>query len=369
MQDFWKNKRVLITGHTGFKGTWLVHWLKLMGAQVAGFALLPPTSPSLFELSCASQDMISVVGDVRDLKALKDIVCDFHPEIILHLAAQALVRQSYSDPAETYSTNIMGTVHLFEAVRSSKGVRAVVNVTSDKCYENREWMWGYRETDAMGGYDPYSCSKGCSELVTASYRNAFFNPDQYDRHGVGVASARAGNVIGGGDWATDRLIPDIIKAFMRNRTVEIRSPNAIRPWQHVLEPLSGYLCLAESLYREGARHAQAWNFGPSENDVKSVGWVVERMTSLWGGDARFEMDVKAHPHEAGCLKLDCAKARTLLGWSPRLNLEQALEWTLDWYRAYHKNPLSCRDMMTAQILRYQELTNNSLKAQRSGRSA
>jgi CDP-glucose 4,6-dehydratase len=325
-----------------------------MSAQVAGFALSPPTSPSLFELTHASKNMISVIGDVRDLTSLRDIVSDFHPEIIIHMAAQALVRHSYGNPVDTYSTNIMGTVNLLESVRQIGGVRVVVNVTSDKCYENREWVWGYRETDAMGGYDPYSCSKGCSELITASFRNAFFNPDRYNQHRVGVASVRAGNVIGGGDWAEDRLVPDMVKAFMQCRTVEIRRPDAIRPWQHVLEPLSGYLCLAEKLYQDGSRYAQAWNFGPSDSDARPVGWIVEQMAQMWGEGAEYKMDTRQHPHEAGFLKLDCSKARALLEWKPRLGIDETLKWTIAWYKAYQRNPLSCRDMVEEQILWYQE---------------
>ena len=356
MKDFWNNKRVLVTGHTGFKGTWLIQWLKLMGAQIAGYALSPPTSPSLFELMRASKNIISVEGDIRDAVSLRNVVLDFHPEIIIHMAAQALVRQSYHNPSDTYSTNVMGTVNLFEAVRASSDVRAVVNVTSDKCYENREWVWGYRETDAMGGYDPYSSSKGCPELITSSYRNAFFDPDQYNCHRTGVATARAGNVIGGGDWAEDRLVPDIIRAFIQNETVSIRCPDAIRPWQHVLEPLSGYLSLAENLYLEGPRYAQSWNFGPSDNDTRSVGWIVRHMAMLWGDGAGYKLDIRQHPHEAGCLKLDCSKARALLGWSPRLNLEEALKWTVDGYKVFQRNPLSVRDLMEEQILRYAEKT-------------
>ena len=360
MQDFWKNKKVLITGHTGFKGTWLVHWLQLLGADVAGYALSPPTTPSLFELTDASKNMISVQGDVRDPISIQKLVSDFRPEIIIHMAAQALVRQSYNDPPDTYSTNIMGTIHLLEAVRSVAGVRVVVNVTSDKCYENREWLWGYRETDAMGGYDPYSCSKGCAELITASYRNSFFNPERYDQHRVGVASARAGNVIGGGDWAEDRLVPDMIRAFMKGDTVEIRRPDAIRPWQHVLEPLSGYLCLAEKLYLDGSRYAQAWNFGPSDTDARSVGWIVEQTANLWGDGAKYKMDNRQHPHEAGFLKLDCNKARTLLRWAPRLSLEEALTWTVEWYKAYQRKPHTCRAMVEEQIQRYQALIQHAV---------
>jgi CDP-glucose 4,6-dehydratase len=326
-----------------------------MGAQVVGFALSPPTSPSLFGLTHAAEGMVSVEGDIRDMTSFQNIFTNFRPEIVIHMAAQALVRRSYDNPTETYATNIMGTVNLFEAVRLSECVRAVVNVTSDKCYENREWVWGYRETDPMGGYDPYSCSKGCAELVTASYRQAFFNPDQYDLHQTAVASARAGNVIGGGDWAEDRLVPDIIKAFMQNRRVEIRCPDAVRPWQHVLEPLSGYLRLAEKLYQDGSRYAQSWNFGPSDTDARPVGWIVEQMALLWGDGAGFTRDARRHPHEAGWLKLDCSKARALLEWAPRLNLKEAIAWTVDWYKAYHRNPLSCQRIMEAQITQYQRL--------------
>jgi len=355
MPDFWKNRKVLITGHTGFKGTWLVHWLKLLGAQVTGFALAPPTSPNLFELTRASENMISIQGDIRDGASVRNIVSEVRPEIIFHLAAQALIRQSYSHPVETFSTNVMGTVHLLEAVRVTGGVRAVVNITSDKCYENREWVWGYRETDAMGGFDPYSCSKGCSELITASYRNAFFNPDRYDQHGVGLASARAGNVIGGGDWAEDRLVPDIVKAFMQERTVEIRCPNAVRPWQHVLEPLSGYLRLAEKLYIEGSRYAESWNFGPSDSDARPVGWVVEQMAKQWGEKAEHVIHTQPHLHEAGFLKLDCSKSRYLLGWVPRLRLDEALQWTVNWYKEYARNPRTCREMVEKNIFQYQAI--------------
>ncbi len=311
--------------------------------------------PSLFILSQAGQDMISVEGDIGNLPLLSDTINRFRPEVVFHMAAQALVGQSYRDPISTYATNIMGTVMVLEAARKCTDIRVVVNVTSDKCYENQEWVWGYRESDALGGFDPYSCSKGCSELITASYRKAFFNPEDYDRHRLGLVSVRAGNVIGGGDWAEERLVPDIMAAFIKKQPVRIRCPNAVRPWQHVLEPLSGYLDLAEKLFLDGRRYAGAWNFGPLESDIQPVRWIVDRVSTLWGGDAQYEMDNGPHPHEAGLLKLDCSKARSLLGWAPRLNLGQALEWTVDWYKAYDHNSLTAVGMIEEQILSYQSL--------------
>ncbi len=279
---FWKGKRVLVTGHTGFKGSWLSLWLQSMDAQVVGYALAPPTNPSLFEVAEVAKGMTSIIGDIRDLEHLRRVFAEHKPEIVIHMAAQPLVRYSYIEPVETYSTNVMGTVNLLEAVRSTGSVKAVVNVTSDKCYENREWVWGYRENEAMGGYDPYSNSKGCAELVTSAYRNSYFHPEKYGTHGVAIASGRAGNVIGGGDWAGDRLIPDIVRAIMQGKPVNIRSPHAIRPWQHVLEPLSGYLVLAQKLYEEGAAYAEGWNFGPNDEDAKPVQWIVEKLTQGLG---------------------------------------------------------------------------------------
>ena len=266
---FWKGKRILLTGHTGFKGSWLSLWLQSMGAPVVGYALAPPTNPSLFEVAEVGRGMTSVIGDIRDLEHLCAVFAEHKPEIVIHMAAQPLVRYSYIEPVETYSTNVMGTVNLLEAVRGTDSVKAVVNVTSDKCYENREWVWNYRENEAMGGYDPYSNSKGCAELVTAAYRNSYFHSEKYKEHGVALASGRAGNVIGGGDWAGDRLIPDIMRAITQNLAVNIRNPHAIRPWQHVLEPLSGYLMLAQKLYEEGAAYAEGWNFGPSDEDAQA----------------------------------------------------------------------------------------------------
>jgi len=349
--DFFRGRRVFLTGHTGFKGAWLTLWLHQLGAQVTGYALAPPTDPSLFELARLDQLIHSVIGDVRDAERLRTALAEASPEIVIHMAAQPLVRESYLNPAETFATNVMGTVHLLEAVRNAPGVRAVVNVTTDKCYENREWPWGYRENEPMGGYDPYSSSKGCSELVTAAYRNSFFNEACYSDHGVALASARAGNVIGGGDWAADRLIPDCIAALLNDEPVRIRNPHAIRPWQHVLEPLSGYLTLAQRLHEKGARYAGAWNFGPGDDDAREVEWIVQRMCSRWQGGASYVVDQGEHPHEAHYLKLDCSKAKGKLGWRPRWSLETAIEKIIDWTLAYQKGE-GLREVCLQQIADY-----------------
>lgn len=352
--QFWKGKRVFLTGHTGFKGSWLSIWLKDLGADLTGFALSPPTQPALFEVANVASGMTSIIGDVRDPRALTTALCDAQPEIVIHMAAQPLVRLSYEQPVETYSTNVMGLVHLFEAVRKSPGVRAVVNVTSDKCYENKEWVWGYRESEAMGGYDPYSSSKGCAELVTAAYGRSFFNPETYSEHGVALASARAGNVIGGGDWALDRLVPDIMRAIETGHPVNIRNPHAIRPWQHVLEPLSGYLTLAEKLYEAGPEFSGGWNFGPADTDAQPVEWIVDRLVQIWGEGASWKLDDRSNPlHEAHYLKLDCSKARLALGWKPVWDLEQALRRITEW----HKQSLQNADMHAktlAQVRAYQQ---------------
>ena len=357
---FWKGKRVFLTGHTGFKGSWLSLWLQSMGAHVTGFALAPPTTPSLFEVARVADGMNSIIGDVRDLTSLEKAMNEAKPEIVIHMAAQALVRYSYDNPVETYATNVMGTVHLFEAVRTTPSVKAVVNITTDKCYENREWIWGYRENEPMGGFDPYSNSKGCAELVTSAYRASFFNPQHYAKHGVALASVRAGNVIGGGDWALDRLIPDIISAFSEGRPVSIRSPHAIRPWQHVLEPLRGYLMLAERLYLNGVEYAEGWNFGPNEVDAKSVGWIVDTLAGQWGAGATWALDGADHPHEATYLKLDISKVRSKLGWSPSLNLTQGLQMIVDWYREY-KNKSDMRDLVLSQIAAYTTLCTERIR--------
>ena len=331
---FWRDKKVFMTGHTGFKGSWLSLWLQQMGAEVTGYALLPPTSPSLFEVANVAQGMTSLIGDIRDAAALSKAMRDAAPDIVIHMAAQPLVRYSYAHPVETYSTNVMGTVHLLEAVRQTPSVRAVVNVTSDKCYDNKEWVWGYRENEPMGGFDPYSNSKGCAELVASAYRNSFFNPEKYSEHKVALASVRAGNVIGGGDWAADRLIPDILRAISDNKPVVIRSPHAIRPWQHVLEPLSGYLLLAQKLYEDGVTYAEGWNFGPNDEDAKPVQWIVEHLTQQWGEGASWRLDGGNHPHEAHYLKLDCSKAKMRLHWQPRWHLAHTLEMIVAWQRAW-----------------------------------
>ncbi|OJY20117.1 CDP-glucose 4,6-dehydratase [Pandoraea sp. 64-18] len=331
---FWRGKRVLLTGHTGFKGAWLSLWLSELGADVTGLALAPDTAPSLFEVARVARDVRSIEGDIRDAALVANVVRECAPDIVIHMAAQALVRHSYVDPVGTYATNVMGTVHLLDAIRHVPSVRAVVNVTSDKCYENREWVWGYREQDAMGGHDPYSNSKGCAELVTMAYRDSFFSAEAYGSHGVAVASARAGNVIGGGDWAQDRLIPDILRAIESGEPVQIRSPHAIRPWQHVLEPLSGYLLLAERLWDGGAAYASGWNFGPTQGDARPVEQIVTRMTDLWGGGATWRLDCGTHPREAHYLKLDCSKSHQLLQWHPRWRLDTALQRIVSWHRAY-----------------------------------
>lgn len=327
--EFWRGKRVFMTGHTGFKGSWLSLWLQRLGCDVTGYALNPPTQPSLFEVANVGAGMKSIIADIRDHDALSQAMQDAKPDIVIHMAAQPLVRYSYQAPVETYATNVMGTVHLLEAIRQTNTVRAVVNVTSDKCYENKEWVWGYREHEPMGGHDPYSNSKGCAELVTSAYRRSFFQ-----QSGIALASARAGNVIGGGDWATDRLIPDILRAFEKKQPVIIRNPHAIRPWQHVLEPLSGYLLLAERLYNDGQAFAEGWNFGPNDEDAKPVEWIVQQMANLWGQGANWKCDQSLHPHEANYLKLDISKAKTRLAWQPRWNLVTSLEKIIDWHRAY-----------------------------------
>lgn len=353
--EFWRDKHVFLTGHTGFKGAWLSIWLNALGARVTGYALDPPTDPSLYKLAGVESLLTSIIADVRDPSRLRAEMVQAAPDIVIHMAAQPLVRDSYKIPVETYAINVMGTVHLLEAVRACPSVRSVVNVTTDKVYENREWVWGYRENEPFGGYDPYSNSKGCSELVTAAYRSSYFNPSDYERHRVALATARAGNVIGGGDWATDRLVPDIIRSLLAGAPVQIRNPHAIRPWQHVLEPLSGYLLLAQRLFESGARFAQGWNFGPLEEDAQPVEWLTDRLCTEWGEGACYELDRGNHPHEAHYLKLDCSKARTELGWRPRWGLEQALASIVAWTRVYRSGG-DLRKECLRQITAYGEMS-------------
>ncbi|MEY4695138.1 MAG: hypothetical protein RLZZ95_1587 [Pseudomonadota bacterium] len=348
--DFWRGKRVFLTGHTGFKGSWLSLWLQSMGAHLQGYALPPPTQPALFEEANVAQGMLSTVGDVRDLSHLTEAMRRFAPEIVLHMAAQPLVRLSYAQPVDTYATNVMGTVHLLEAARLTDSVRVVLNVTTDKCYENQEWHWGYREDEPMGGHDPYSNSKGCSELVTSAYRRSFMA-----ERGIALASARAGNVMGGGDWAQDRLVPDILRALEKQQAVLIRNPHAIRPWQHVLEPLSGYLCLAQHLSASGQAFAQAWNFGPRDEDAQPVQWIVQRMTQAWSQGATWQVAQGDHPHEAHFLKLDISKARAELGWQPRWSLDTALQKITEWHQAWLAGR-NVRELCLSQIAQYQEST-------------
>jgi CDP-glucose 4,6-dehydratase len=354
----WDGKRVFLTGHTGFKGGWLALWLQLQRCELCGYSLGPPTTINLFEDASVARGMRSVIGDIQDAGRLCSTLAEFRPEVVFHLAAQPLVRRSYRDPLGTYATNVLGTANLLEAVRQTDSVRAVVVVTSDKCYENREWDWSYRENDRLGGYEPYSSSKACAELIVSAYRNSFFNPTDYQSHGVALASVRAGNVIGGGDWAEDRLVPDSMRAFAAGHPVCIRNPRASRPWQHVLEPLRGYLVVAQSLYEKGTLYGESWNFGPDPSDTRPVEWVVRKLAAAWGNGARFELEKTQQPHEAQNLNLDCSKAAARLRWRPQLHLHQALETTVDWYRAkLHGEEM--RAFTCKQIQHYGNLTDTS----------
>ena len=344
-QAFWHGKRVFLTGHTGFKGSWLSIWLVSLGAEVKGYALNPPTAPSLFNEAKVGSIMDSQIGDIRDQDALYDSMTSFSPDILIHTAAQPLVRYSYDAPVETYDVNVIGTVKVLEVARSCPNLKAIVNITTDKCYENDGRSEGYQENDPMGGYDPYSSSKGCAELVTASYRRSFLQ----DR-GVGLASVRAGNVIGGGDWANDRLIPDILRSFEKHKPVVIRNPKATRPWQHVLEPLSGYLILAQKLYGDQSKYAEGWNFGPNEKGVKPVDWILNKMIEKWPG-ASWELDHTSNPHEANFLHLDISKVRAKLGWQPLWKLSYALEKIVTWHRAWLKGE-NMKSVCLADITEY-----------------
>ena len=328
--SFWKGKKVYLTGHTGFKGSWLSLWLQNTGALVKGYSLDVNTNPALFIEANVAAEMESEIGDIRNLEKLTKSMVSFSPDILIHMAAQPLVRLSYQEPVDTYTTNVIGTVNVLEAARKCSNLKAIVSVTTDKCYENKEWEWGYRENEAMGGHDPYSSSKGCAELVTSAYRSSFFSSEDT----ASLASARAGNVIGGGDWAEDRLIPDILNAFEKSEPVVIRNPLSTRPWQHVLEPLSGYLVLAQELYINGDEFAEGWNFGPNDEDCKPVNWILDRMVTYWGNDASWSLDKNNNPHEAGFLKLDCSKASNRLKWKPKWNLQLTLKSIVDWHQLY-----------------------------------
>jgi CDP-glucose 4,6-dehydratase len=350
-QDFWQGKRVFLTGHTGFKGSWLSLWLTSLGATVKGYALSPPTIPSLFNEAKIDSIIDSQIGDIRDQDELYNSMTIFNPDILIHMAAQPLVRHSYNVPIETYEVNVIGTAKVLEVARSCINLKAIVNITTDKCYENDGRSQGYKESDPMGGYDPYSSSKGCAELVASAYRRSFLQ-DQ----GIGVASVRSGNVIGGGDWANDRLIPDILRSLEKNKPVVIRNPKATRPWQHVLEPLSGYLILAQKLYEDQKEYAEGWNFGPNEQDVKSVDWILDKIISKWPNSS-WELDQNSNPHEAGFLKLDITKAESKLGWQPVWELSHTLEKIIDWHRAW----LDKEDMQAICLAEIEEYTRGMNK--------
>lgn len=365
-RGFWQNKKVFVTGHTGFKGSWLGLWLHSLGASVTGYALDPPTQPNLFQLYKMETKIHSIIGDIREKERLQSALLSADPDIIIHMAAQPLVRDSYHHPVATYEINVMGTVHVLEAVKElikkNSRPRAVINVTSDKCYENKEWLWGYRETDRMGGYDPYSNSKACSELITDAYRNSFFNRNRYAEHGISLASARAGNVIGGGDWAKDRLVPDCMRALLQGEVIHIRHPQAIRPWQHVLEPLHGYLVLAQKLLERGPEFAEGWNFGPDDKDIQSVEWMVNKVCEKWGGLATYSIISAENLHESRMLKLDCAKAKERLGWYPQWQLDLAIVKTIEWVRAFQEH----QDVTKVGLQQIQGYSGESLLGEGEG---
>ena len=351
-QEFWKGKRVFITGHTGFKGSWISLWLVSLGAKVKGYALNPPTTPSLFNEARVGEVMESKIGDIGDQSKLYQSMTAFDPDILIHMSAQSLVRCSYTAPIETYEVNVIGTAKVLEVARSCPNLKAIVNITTDKCYENDERSQGYKEEDPMGGYDPYSSSKGCAELVTSAYRRSFLQ-----EQGIGVASVRAGNVIGGGDWASDRLIPDILRSFEKNKPVVIRNPKATRPWQHVLEPLSGYLILAEKLYKNQDKYAGGWNFGPNEKDVKPVDWILDEMILKWPNSS-WELDKKSNSHEARFLKLDILKAESKLGWKPVWGLSHTLKKIIYWHKAW----LDKKDMQSVCLAEIEEYMNDTINS-------
>jgi CDP-glucose 4,6-dehydratase len=355
-RSFWRGRRVFLTGHTGFKGSWLSLWLDALGAKVTGYALDPPTRPSLFEQANLASSVHSIYADIRDFQQLKTAVAECRADVVFHMAAQSVVRRGYEHPIETYSSNVMGTVNVLEALRQLNQPCVVINVTSDKCYSNREWVWGYRENEPMGGRDPYSSSKGCAELVTNAYRDSFFPPQSLDQHHVAIASARAGNAIGGGDWTSDQLIPDLMRAFLGGRPCLIRNPSSIRPWQFVLEPLHGYLMLAERLVDDASRFGCGWNFGPAEMEAKPVSWIADELARSWGNGASWSRHAGLHPPEAHFLKLDSSKARACLSWHPLVTLREALEWIVEWYRAFQAG-IDLEACTRTQIERYETLLN------------
>ncbi len=352
LRDFYRGKRILVTGHTGFKGSWLSIWLKELEADVIGYALDPRTKDDIFIAAGLKDKIVDVRGDIRDIDNLQKVFLKYKPEIVFHLAAQPLVIKSYESPRDTYEINVMGTLNVLECIRNAKSTKVGVMITTDKCYENKEQIWGYRETDPLGGYDPYSSSKGCAEILIASYRSSFMNPKDYKKHGKSISSVRAGNVIGGGDWSENRLVPDCIRALINNKTIEIRNPYAIRPWQHVLEPLSGYLQLANNMYQDGINYSSAWNFGPNQDAMVKVGLVVDYIVDKWNSGKWVEVLDKEVCHEANLLSLDCAKAKTYLGWSPKLSISEAIEYTVECYKNYLKD--NVYDLCKKQIDLYNQ---------------
>ena len=352
-KNFWNKKRVLVTGHTGFKGSWLSIWLKILKVNLVGYAL-PPLTPSLFNLANVADGMRSIEGDIRDLNHVTTFLQENSPEIVIHMAAQALVVKSHENPHETYTTNVLGTLNILEAVRQIDSVKVLIIVTSDKCYQNKEWVWGYREYDNLGGSDPYSNSKACAELITSAYRDSYFNNPKSSFNHVSVATVRAGNVLGGGDWAENRLIPDVMQSLISGHQVKIRNPKSIRPWQFVLEPLCGYLLLVEHLWNHGIEYAEEWNFGPNDTENQSVCWIVERLDKLWGTKLGWQELPQPYPHEANNLRLDCSKANQKLHWTPKLNLSTTLEWVVEWYKCYDNNG-NIEELTRKQIIEFQNL--------------
>jgi CDP-glucose 4,6-dehydratase len=352
--QFWKGKTVLLTGHTGFKGSWMSLWLKKLGVNVIGFSKDIPTKPSLFEITQIGSEMTSIVGDVCNYDAFERVIREFKPQIVIHMAAQAILRESYKNPTETFATNVMGTVNVLETVRNTKSAKVVLNITSDKCYEIKDSSHHYAETDPMGGFDPYSSSKGCAELVTSSFRNSFFNTKEFEKHNVSLATARVGNVIGGGDWGTDRLIPDIIRSLIEKKSLTIRYPEAIRPWQYVLDVINGYTDLIENLWSNGPKFSEAWNFGPTHNEIRPVKWIVTKLIEHLGHNLEVQYDTNANPYETSYLNLDCSKAKSKLGWSSKLNLDESLKWTAEWYKHY-KNGHNMTEFSHEQIDRFIQL--------------